>query len=186
MNTFWTYFWPIFGAGFLIGVTSGLIGLRSRIVRPKDRVAGDKLVITPSPRRRRQVALLTGFAAVLASAALWHGPLGAADRLATTIERQAREALNYYEVPKVTAHLHRGPLSRELIFTGPADDFQRGELVRLFGQLPGVHRASWSDRSRWLPLIAEGILAAIAGFLPGLLVAYVFERRRRYNAQWTW
>ena len=185
MNTFWDYFWPILGAGLAIGAITGLIGFRSLIVRPRDRVAGDTLTITHRPRRSR-ISLIAGLAVVLASAALWHGPLGAAERLAATIERQAREALNYYEAPRITAHLHRGPLSRELVFAGPADDFQRSELVRLFGQLPGVHRASWSNKSRWPPLIAEGMAAAVLGFLLGLLVAYVAERRRRYNAQWTW
>jgi hypothetical protein len=35
-------------------------------------------------------------------------------------------------------------------------------------------------------LIAEGGIAAILGFLLGLLVAYLMELRRRFNAQWNW
>jgi membrane associated rhomboid family serine protease len=35
-------------------------------------------------------------------------------------------------------------------------------------------------------LIAEGLAAAIVGFLIGAVLAYVVELRRRYNAQWTW
>ena len=54
------------------------------------------------------------------------------------------------------------------MLSGPADDFQRGELVRLMSQVPGVSGATWSDRRGGLPLIAEGALAAILGFLLGL------------------
>ncbi|HXC74039.1 MAG TPA: hypothetical protein VN640_05090 [Sphingomicrobium sp.] len=164
MNTLWTYFWPILCVGLLAGGLGGLFGFR---------------------RKRRRPLIIAGLVA-LAAAAAWHGPLGAADRFTTKIERQARQALDYYEMTKVTAHLHRGPLSRRLILSGPADDFQTSELARLLGQLPGVSSVSWSDRTGGIPLIAEGELAAILGFLGGLLIAYLIELRRRYNAQWTW
>ena len=164
MNTLWTYFWPILCVGLLAGGLGGLFGFR---------------------RKRRRPLIIAGLVA-LAAAAAWHGPLGAADRFTTKIERQARQALDYYEMTKVTAHLHRGPLTRRLILSGPADDFQTSELARLLGQLPGVSSVSWSDRTGGIPLIAEGELAAILGFLGGLLIAYLIELRRRYNAQWTW
>jgi hypothetical protein len=35
-------------------------------------------------------------------------------------------------------------------------------------------------------LIAEGMAVSVLGFLFGLLLAYLFELRRRYNAQWNW
>ena len=164
MNTLWTYFWPILCSGLLAGGMGGLFGFR---------------------RQRRGPLIIAGLVA-LAAAAAWHGPLGAADRFTSKIERQARQALDYYEMTKVTAHLHRGPLSRRLILSGPADDFQSSELVRLLSQLPGVSSVRWSDRGGGIPLIAEGELAAILGFLGGLLIAYLIELRRRYNAQWTW
>ena len=164
MNSLWSYFWPIICAGLLAGGLGGLFGFR---------------------RKRRRPLIIAGLLA-LAAAVAWHWPLGAADRLSTRIERQARQALDYYEMTKVTAHLHHGPLTRQLILSGPADDFQSSELVRLLGQLPGVSRVSWSDRGGGLPLIVEGILAAILGFLGGLLIAFLIELRRRYNAQWTW
>ena len=164
MNTLWTYFWPILCVGLLAGGLGGLFGFR---------------------RKRRRPLIIAALVA-LAAAAAWHGPLGAADRFTTKIERQARQALDYYEMTKVTAHLHRGPLSRRLILSGPADDFQTSELARLLGQLPGVSSVSWSNRTGGIPLIAEGELAAILGFLGGLLIAYLIELRRRYNAQWTW
>jgi hypothetical protein len=86
----------------------------------------------------------------------------------------------------VTARLVRRPLSRDLRLEGPADDFQRSELVRLFGQLPGVNGVSWSGRRAGLPLFLECALMAIAGFLLGTVLAYLVELRRRHNAQWKW
>jgi len=166
MNTLWTYFWPIICVGLLAGGLGGLFGFR---------------------RKRRRPLIIAALVA-LAAAAAWHGPLGAADRFTTKIERQARQALDHYEMYKVRAHLHRAPLTRQLVFSGPADlnDFQRGELARLFSQLPGVSNVRWTDRGGGVPLIAEAELAAILGFLGGLLIAYLIELRRRYNAQWTW
>ena len=52
--------------------------------------------------------------------------------------------------------------------------------------MPGVESASWTSNNGGLPLIAEGMGVAILGFLLGLLVAYLVELRRRYNAQWNW
>ena len=164
MNPLWTYFWPILCTGMLAGGLGGLFGFR---------------------RQRRRPLIIAGLVA-LAAAALWHGPLGAANRLTMTIERQARQALDHYEMTKVTAHLHRGPLTRRLVLSGPADDFQTSELARLFSQLPGVSGVRWSDRGGGFPLVVEGELAAMLGFLGGLLIAYLIELRRRYNAQWTW
>ena len=185
-NAFWIYFWPPFGAGIVIGIIAAVAAFRVKIVRVRERPHEPDLI--RQPRRRRVAVLAAGLAASIAVAALWHGPLGAAGRFAATIERQAREALDHYELVTVSAHLHHGPLTRQLVLTGGADldGFQRSELVRLFNQLPGVHSVSWSERSEWLPLIVEAALAAIAGFLLGLLVAYLAERRRRFNSQWNW
>jgi hypothetical protein len=183
-NPFWSYFWPPFGIGIIIGIIAAVAAFRVKIVRVRERPHDPDLI--PQPRRRRIAFLIGGLFVSIAAAALWHGPLGAGNRYAATIERQAREALHHYEMVKVTARVHRDPLTRQLVFAGPADDFQRDELVRLFNQLPGVHRATWSDRSEWLPLIAEAALTAIGGFLLGLLVAYLAERRRRFNSQWNW
>jgi hypothetical protein len=164
MNTLWAYFWPCIAAGLLTGGIGGLFGFR---------------------RKRRLPLIVAALLAIIAAAA-WHGPLGAADRFTAKIERQSREALDYYELPKVTAHLHRSPLTRRLVLVGHVDDWQRGELVRLFSQLPGVSRATWSESDVGVPLILEAVIAAIIGFLGGLLIAYLLELRRRYNAQWTW
>lgn len=163
MNAFWDYFLPVFAAGAAIGLAGGLIGFR---------------------RGSRRILCAAALAAV-AAAVLWHGPLGGADRFAATVEGNVARTLAYYEMREVRAGLHRGPLTRRVTMAGTADEFQRNELVRLMDDIPGVSGAGW-DRSGGIPLIAEAIVAGLLGFLPGLLVAYVMERRRRYNAEWTW
>lgn len=166
MNALWTYFWPVFAAALVIGAIAGTVAFR----RPK----------------RRRLARVAGILMAIAAAALWHWPLGGADQFSSRVERGARQALDYYEMTQVTARLERNPLSRRLILTGPADDFQHSELVRVLDQLPGVSSVSWSPRRGGLPLIAEAALIAIAGFLLGLMLAYLLELHRRYNAQWKW
>lgn len=161
----WWYFWPIVAAGVTIGLVAGVAAFR---------------------RAKRNLAIGGGIALALAAAALWHGPLGAADRFTAQVERTARDTLDYYEMTRVDARLARDPLSRRLVLSGTADDFQRIELVRLFSDLPGVTRATWASTDRGLPLIAEGALTALVGYLLGLLLAYLVALRRRYNAQWKW
>jgi hypothetical protein len=166
MNVLWSYFWPCFAVGLLVGGPIGTIAFRRRA--------------------RRNTALAIGVCLSLALAALWHGPLGAADRFSTRVEHQARFVLDHYEMTAVAAHLHHGPLSRRIILAGPADDFQTTELVRLMSELPGVSSAQWTREPAGVPLIAEGLAVAIVGFLFGLVLAYLVELRRRYNSQWTW
>lgn len=166
MSSLWTYFWPPLAAGLLIGAIVGIFSFR--------RTEG------------RELRIAAGAVAAITFAALWHGPLGAADRFSSRVERQAHEALQYYEMPRVTALLHRGPLTRNLILRGPADDFQHSELARLFSQVPGVQKATWSEQDAGLPLVAEGGIASLLGLLLGLLLAYLLELRRRYNLQWNW
>jgi hypothetical protein len=165
VNAFWAYFWPPFAAGLIVAVVAGAIAFR----RPRKRVA----------------AVALGVVVSIGLAALWHGPLGAADRFSAEVEHTIRQALIYNEIPEVTGHLHRGPLTRRALLSGPADDFQRGQLVIVMKQVPGVESVSWSGGTG-IPLIAEGAAAAILGFLFGLIVAYLRELRRRYNAQWNW
>jgi hypothetical protein len=166
MSTLWAYFWPPFAAALIVGVIAGLIAFR---------------------RKPRRLALLgLGLLVSIGIAALWHGPLGGAERMTAKVERYARESLDYYEMSEISAHLHRDPLTRHLVLTGKADDFQTTELARLMSQLPGVSSASWSEDNPGPPLIAEGAAVALLGYLFGLLLAYLIELRRRYNAQWNW
>ena len=165
MNAFWSYFWPPFCAGLVVAIIAGAIAFRSR--------------------KRRIVAIVAGVLAAIGLTALWHGPLGGADDFAARVEQSVRASLVYNEIPEVSGHLHRGPLTRRVLLSGPADDFQRGELDRIIGDLSGVESTSWSGGTG-VPLIVEGGIAALLGFLLGLLVAYLRELRRRYNANWNW
>jgi hypothetical protein len=169
MNPLWSYFWPVLSAGLLAGAVGGIVGFR---------------------RKRLPMPLMIAALLAIAAAALWHGPLGGADRFTTPVEADARDALKDLEMTTVTASLQRGPLTRRLILSRPAGDvltdFQTSELARLMSQVSGVSRASWSGQDRGLPLIVEGALAALGGFLIGFLLAYLLELHRRYNAQWKW
>ncbi len=163
MSPLWAYFWPVFAFGLILGGGFGSAWLR----------------------RKRVALLLAGILLAAGGAALWHGPAGAADRFAGAVEKSTRQTLDAWEMGQVQAHLHHGPLTRRLDLSGTADDFQRGELVQIMGDVPGVSSASWSG-SAGIPLIVEALLVSALGFVVGLILAYVVELRRRYNAQWKW
>lgn len=165
MNPFWSYFWPPFCAGLVVAVIAGAIGF---------------------PRRSRRNAIFAiGAIISIALAVIWHGPFGAANRFASDVDRNIRAALVYNYIPEVSGQVQRGPLTRHVLLSGPADDFQRSQLVEIVGDLPGVESASWSGGGG-VPLIIEGGIAAVLGFLCGLVIAYLREVRRRYNANWNW
>ena len=168
MNAFWDYFWPLFGVGLVFGAIGGTLTYRvHKRVRWAPRVA-------------------IGIVASIAAAATWHGPLGGAERFETRIDRAAHAVLVRYEMTQVQAHLHRGPLTRRIMLSGPADDFQQSELVRYMEQLPGVESATWNSSGGGIPLILEGLAVSVIGFGIGLLLAYLVALRRRYNAQGSW
>ena len=95
----------------------------------------------------RRAIVLGGLAVTLGFAALWHGPLGAGERLAARAEAKARYTLDYYELPMIQARLQRRPLARRMVLKGPADDFQRQELVRILDDIPGVLEVRWDPSS---------------------------------------
>ncbi|MBA3510498.1 hypothetical protein [Sphingomonas sp.] len=92
----------------------------------------------------RNLILALGVAAVLAETALWHGPLGAGDELSAKIETAVRAELKRQEMGAVSARLERQPLRRQLVLSGPADDFQQRELVRILDAIPGVSSVHWA------------------------------------------
>lgn len=131
---------------------------------------------------KRNTALAIGVAASLAAAFLWHGPGGAGERFAGTIDRTMRATLDHYEMQPVAARLQRGPLTRRLMLDGPADDFQRAEIARIALEVPGVTAVHWAGPrapSRALPLLAEVMLLALASFAIGVVLAYIAALRRR-------
>jgi hypothetical protein len=175
MNAFWSFFWPLVSFGLLAGVIMGLIGFRRR----------PGMLLVDYQRRRTRIPA-AGALACIAAALLWTGPLGAADRLVSAVDKSVHDDLVYYEMTPIQAHLHHSPLTRRLALSGPADDFQRQQLALVLSDLSGVSSAVWGDADGGLPLAAEAAIAALLGFALGLLPAYGVELRRRYNSQWSW
>jgi len=95
----------------------------------------------------RRTIFLLGLTVVIGFAALWHWPLGAGERLAGKAEAAARAQLDRDEMFQVQARIERGPLSRRLIVSGPADDFQRAEIIRRLDAIPGVLDVRWDPAS---------------------------------------
>lgn len=127
-------------------------------------------------------ALAIGVVATLAATYLWHGPGGAGERFAGTIDRTMRATLDHYEMQPVAARLQRDPLTRRLLLDGPADAFQRSEISRIALEVPGLASAHWPgprDPPRALPLIVEVMLMALAAFAIGVVLAYYAALRRR-------
>lgn len=169
MNPLVAYFWPSFAAGVVVGVAVLTFIFRRRLTG-----------------MRKWLVFDAGIGVAVLLSLLWSGPLGGGRRFIDAVEPLARKALDYYEMTEVSGRLGHAPLTRQLILEGPADDFQRSELVRLMSQLPGVSEATWQGGNGALPIIVEGALAAIAGLLVGTFLAFLLERHRRYNAQWSW
>ena len=131
--------------------------------------------------------LFCGLAAMVAVAALFHGLYGG-ERFARRGENMARHTLDYYELPRVEAHYQRGPLHRIMLLKGPADDFQRHELVRIIGKIPGNEQVKWISGPPLtaagldpLPLWIEVEAFALAGFGLGWLISYIIVLRRRWR-----
>lgn len=181
MILLWKIFWPAVAIALLIGGASGVVMWRQLRLRAERGVGGRETVIRHL-RRSRRIALVVGLAAALGTAALWAGPGGGAVRLAGEIEELSRRTLIHYEMGQVRASVERRPMVRRLILAGPADSFQRAELVRILNEVPGVSSVRWvntAPRGTLLPLMVEVMLMALAGFSLGLLVAYLLELRRR-------
>ena len=130
----------------------------------------------------RNGALALGTVATIAATLLWHGPGGAGARVSASLDREVRAMLDHYEMQAVAAHVEHAPLTRRILLSGPADDFQRSEIKRMTEQLPGIANARWingADPGRQLPLLAEAIVLALASFAAGVVLAYVAALRRR-------
>lgn len=95
--------------------------------------------------------LLIGLAVALAAGWLSHGPLGRGEAFVAGMETRAKGMIQVAELPGVDVHFSRDPLSREAIFTGHANDFQRegqGGLLGLNGRImliPGVSGIRWEE-----------------------------------------
>lgn len=134
-----------------------------------------------------RTSVFAGIAATFAVAALWHGPVGnAGARTLAENEALTRANLDYYDMDFVDGWMQRGPLTRRIWLTGPADDFQQTELVRIIEGIPNVSDVQWwrDDRETVraeiiLPLVVEAELAALSAFAIGFILTYLVARRRR-------
>lgn len=169
MTPLFDYLWPCLVLGVLVGVGAGFPIWRRRF-------AG----------RPSALAFLASGIGALAAMLLWSGPLGGADRFIGAVEPPIRQMLVEYEMTQVSAELRRAPLRRQIVYTGPADELQRSELVRMAEEAPGVSSATWNLRVGELPILVEAGAAALFGLLIGLLIAYLLEVRRRNNREWSW
>ncbi|HEX6218589.1 MAG TPA: hypothetical protein VFZ35_04875 [Sphingomicrobium sp.] len=124
MTAVWHFYWPVFIAAAIIGIIAGVASSRR-------------------PRGQRRSLLLSGGLASLLIAMAWHWPGGAGARLTASVERAARVTLYEFEMRRVTAQLDKEPLTRTLVLSGPADDFQQRELVRILNDVPGVSSVRW-------------------------------------------
>jgi hypothetical protein len=141
MIALWHFYWAVIVAGLLFGFGAGKLYFRPM---PPDRLAGSSHA-SGAHRLRRRLILVGGAAIALTGAAVWHGPLGAGDRLAGRIEKDARTTLDHFELQPVSARLDRSPLRRRLVLSGPGDDFQQRELVRIMDEIPGVSAVQWAN-----------------------------------------
>lgn len=147
MNPLWDYFWPIFAAGIVIGAFAGHLAYRQLRIGRGDRLAGEATPIREW-RRTRKIYFGGGAVAAIAAAVLWSGPLGGADRLTSRIETPARATLDHLEMTRVNARLERQPLRRRLVLSGPADEFQRSQLVQILDDISGVAGVRWATPPR--------------------------------------
>jgi hypothetical protein len=179
MNFLWDLFWPVLTIAIVLGVSAGAVAFR--------RASPGQHRKTGFPHKRILV-IGGGVALILAFTAVWHGPLNKAEHFADHIERGARQVLANYEMEKISAVVERNPIGRRIVLSGPADEFQRSELVRIMNEIPGVATVRWTNQAKGfgLPLLVEVELAAFASFSLGLLLAYLLELRRRSRAQWRW
>lgn len=169
MNPLFEYFWPDAAIGLVVGAVAATIFWRRKPTRIGRWLWFDLAIVL-----------------AVAGTLLWSGPLGAGHRFIARVEPTVNRTLNTLEMTQVHGRLGRAPLNRQIILSGPADDLQRSELVRIIGEMPGVSTATWSYKGGAWPIILEGALVGLVGFLLGLFLAYLLELHRRYNAQWNW
>ena len=170
MNMLWHYYWPAIVAAVIIGVMTG------------------RMAFQRCARQRRILAFAAGAVAAVALTGLWHGPLGAGDRLANALQTSVRQLLVAFEVPQFQSQVERDPIRRTILLSGPADDFQRQLTVQVLNDTPGVAAARWTGSSGGssLPVLVEVTLASLVAFGLGLLLSYLLELRRRSRSEWRW
>lgn len=187
MRLLWDHYWPVVAVALVIGVIAGMLAFGPLRMRIRGGPEGEQAAHRKA-RLIRRLSIPFGAVAVLILTALWHGPLGTADGFRTQVDSAVRFTLDDWEMSEVQGRLAHGPLSRTVVLSGPADNFQRGELVRIIGAVPGVSDVRWTQGRRTfeVPLLAEMELWGFVGFGLGLMLAWFIEMRRRARAEWSW
>lgn len=130
--------------------------------------------------------LLIGLGAALAAGWISHGPAGRGEALVGQLEARAKSMVRYAGLPGVDVRLRHDPLSREAVFSGQADQFQRegqGQYPGLNDRIlsiPGVSGVRWDEGGRPIPLLAETLLLVALAWLAGLGLGWLlFGRPKR-------
>lgn len=91
-----------------------------------------------------------GLAATVLSAWLFHGPAGYGKRLLDGIDAQIQPIVAKQDVPAVKARMAHDPMSRDLRFSGPANDFQRQGFVEVVqdAKVRGLRSIAWETAPR--------------------------------------
>ena len=142
MTTLWHYYWVAVAMGVVFGAVTGTLLYNRLVTNARDQIAGRDTPVVDDRRKRRNI-FLAGLAATILFAIVWH--LFAAERLSTTVEATVRAELRHQEMFGVTARVERSPLRRRIVLSGPADEFQQAELIRIIDQLPGVSGVRWAS-----------------------------------------
>lgn len=188
MRLLWDYYWPVVAVALVVGLIAGILAFGPLRLTVRGGSPDEQTAVRKA-RRIRRLSIPFGALAVLIVTALWHGPLGTAERFRTEVETAVRVTLDDWEMTQVQGWLEQGLMSRTVVLSGPADDFQRRELVRIIGGIPGVGDVRWAQARRSgleLPLLVEVELWSLVGFGLGLLLAWLIEIRRRARAEWRW
>ncbi len=187
MIVLWHFYWPAVLAALIVGVIAGRYAFRREV--PPPRAGQDAPEPMPANPNRRRTFLFGGLTAALLLTGGWHLARGSG-QFTHFVETSAASQLRQLEMTQVSAKLEGSPLRRTLLLQGSADNFQRGELIRIMSDAPGASSARWINppqgSSNLLPLIAEAGILALIGFALGLLLSFLLELRRRSNAKWRW
>lgn len=130
-----------------------------------------------------------GLLLALASAWIWHSPLGNGERLVGRLEAEARAEVAKAELPGLSVNLSRDPLARTATLSGPANRLQREGLGSQKGvsdfarDVEGISDVRWADEPdagrRVMPLLLETLALAALAYLIGLGLGWLLWGRRR-------
>ena len=141
MTTLWHHYWVVVAMGVAIGAVTGTLLYNRLVTSARDQLAGRDTPIDRNRHKRRNI-YLAGLAATIAFATAWHW--FAAERLTARVEASVRAELKHQEMLGVSGRLERSPLRRRIVLSGPADEFQQAELIRIIDDLPGVSGVRWA------------------------------------------